>query len=65
LRVRAYSPQEAATLRALDFARLPIIAVAARAIFDEITPSAVRTGAPVVSAAGALSAIARRSSPAV
>jgi len=50
--VRAYSLQEVAALQPLDFSRLPIIAVAAWAIFGEVPPPAVWIGALVVFAAG-------------
>lgn len=50
--VRAYSMQEVAALQPLDFARLPIIAVAAWAIFGEVPSPAVWIGALIVFAAG-------------
>lgn len=50
--VRAYSLQEVAALQPLDFSRLPIIAVAAWAIFDEVPSPAVWIGALIVFAAG-------------
>ncbi|MCA8929522.1 MAG: DMT family transporter [Alphaproteobacteria bacterium] len=50
--VRAYSLQEVAALQPLDFSRLPIIAVAAWAIFDEVPAPAVWIGALIVFAAG-------------
>lgn len=50
--VRAYSLQEVAALQPLDFSRLPIIAVAAWAIFDEVPSTAVWIGALIVFAAG-------------
>lgn len=50
--VRAYTMQEVAALQPLDFSRLPIIAVAAWAIFDEVPPPAVWIGALIVFAAG-------------
>ncbi len=50
--VRAYSMQEVAALQPLDFSRLPIIAVAAWAIFDEVPAPAVWIGALIVFAAG-------------
>jgi drug/metabolite transporter (DMT)-like permease len=51
--VRAYSMQEVAALQPLDFARLPIIVVAAWAIFGEVPAPAVWIGALIVFAAGA------------
>ena len=51
--VRAYTMQEVAALQPLDFARLPIIAVAAWAIFGEVPATAVWVGAFIVFAAGA------------
>ncbi len=50
--VRAYSLQEVAALQPLDFARLPIIAVAAWAIFGEVPSPAVWIGALIVFSAG-------------
>ena len=50
--VRAYSMQEVAALQPLDFSRLPIIAVAAWAIFGEVPAPAVWIGALIVFAAG-------------
>ena len=50
--VRAYTMQEVAALQPLDFARLPIVAVAAWAIFGETPAPAVWIGALVVFAAG-------------
>ncbi len=50
--VRAYSMQEVAALQPLDFSRLPIIAVAAWAIFGEVPAPAVWVGALIVFAAG-------------
>jgi len=50
--VRAYTMQEVAALQPLDFARLPIVAVAAWAIFGEVPSPAVWIGAFVVFAAG-------------
>ena len=50
--VRAYSMQEVAALQPLDFSRLPIIAVAAWAIFDEVPSPALWIGALIVFAAG-------------
>jgi drug/metabolite transporter (DMT)-like permease len=50
--VKAYSMQEVAALQPLDFSRLPIIAVAAWAIFGEVPPPAVWIGALIVFAAG-------------
>ncbi|HKK30069.1 MAG TPA: DMT family transporter [Alphaproteobacteria bacterium] len=50
--VRAYSMQEVAALQPLDFSRLPIVAVAAWAIFGEVPAPAVWIGALVVFAAG-------------
>ena len=50
--VRAYSMQEVAALQPLDFARLPIIALAAWLIFDEVAGSEIWLGAGVVFGAG-------------
>ncbi len=50
--VRAYSLQEVAALQPLDFSRLPIIAVAAWAIFGEVPAPAVWIGALIVFGAG-------------
>jgi drug/metabolite transporter (DMT)-like permease len=50
--VRAYSMQEVAALQPLDFARLPIIALAAWFLFDEVAGSEVWLGAAVVFGAG-------------
>lgn len=50
--VHAYSMQEVAALQPLDFSRLPIIAVAAWAIFGEVPAPAVWVGALIVFAAG-------------
>jgi drug/metabolite transporter (DMT)-like permease len=44
--------QEVAALQPLDFSRLPIIAVAAWAIFGEVPAPAVWIGALIVFAAG-------------
>ena len=50
--VRAYSMQEVAALQPLDFARLPIITVAAWILFDEVAGAEVWLGALIVFAAG-------------
>ena len=50
--VRAYSMQEVAALQPLDFARLPIIALAAWFLFDEVAGSEVWLGAAVVFGSG-------------
>ncbi|MEM7253165.1 MAG: DMT family transporter [Pseudomonadota bacterium] len=50
--VRAYSLQEVAALQPLDFTRLPIIAIAAWLIFDEVATVWVWVGAAIVFAAG-------------
>ena len=50
--VRAYSMQEVAALQPLDFARLPIIAIAAWILFDEVAGSEVWLGALIVFSAG-------------
>ena len=50
--VRAYSMQEVAAPQPLDFARLPIIALAAWFLFDEVAGSEVWLGAAVVFGSG-------------
>ena len=50
--VRAYALQEVAALQPLDFTRLPIIAVAAWLLFDEVAGAEVWLGAAVVFGAG-------------
>lgn len=50
--VRAYALQEVAALQPLDFARLPIITIAAWLLFDEVAGSEVWLGAAVVFGSG-------------
>jgi S-adenosylmethionine uptake transporter len=50
--VRAYSMQEVAALQPLDYARLPIIAVAAWYIFGEVAGPQVWIGATIIFGAG-------------
>ena len=51
--VRAYTMQEVAALQPLDFVRLPVVAIAAWAIFDEAADIWVWIGAVIVFLAGA------------
>lgn len=51
--VRAYSMQEVAALQPIDFARLPVVAIAAWLIFGETADVWVWIGAIIVFAAGA------------
>lgn len=51
--VRAYTLQEVAALQPLDFARLPVVAIAAWLIFDEAADIWVWVGAIIVFLAGA------------
>ncbi|MCH9674656.1 MAG: DMT family transporter [Gammaproteobacteria bacterium] len=50
--VRAYSMQEVAALQPIDFSRLPIIALAAWLVFDEVATLWVWVGAAIVFTAG-------------
>lgn len=50
--VRAYSMQEVAALQPLDYARLPIIALAGWLLFDEVAGMPVWIGATIIFAAG-------------
>ena len=50
--VRAYSMQEVAALQPLDFARLPIIAIAAWFLFGEVAGPEVWVGAAIVFGSG-------------